>query len=68
MDGLVSWAWLVGRGECCFLVFGVFGTGILKCVPQNVAVVQVGIWGDDDAISQGVLFEMSADYVASCVG
>ena len=33
-------------------VFGVFGAGDLKRVPEDVVVVQVSIWGYDDAISQ----------------
>ncbi len=65
--GLVGPAWLVGHVKTCRVasnvradfanleyvgVFGVFGTGYLKRVPEDVVAVQESIGGYDDAISQ----------------
>ncbi len=63
--GLVGRAWLVDRGkfyrvECTAYftdfeyvgIFGVFGKGDLKRVPEDVVVVQVSIGGCDDATAQ----------------
>ncbi len=51
-----------------FSVFGMFGAGDLKCVPEDAVCIQEGVGSDDDAIAEGLPLEMPSDDVASRVG